>query len=131
MAVGMIEETLLSGPSDDGYHFTFAEREDGTVVGYACHWRRSLTESAYDLGWIAVAPAHRRQGVAAGLMRAVEDGVARRGGGQILIETASNPTYEGTREFYQSQDYRVVARIPDLYRAGDDCLIYRKVVAAG
>jgi len=56
----------------------------------------------------------------------LEDLVRRERGRLILIETASQATYESTRQFYLRQDYREAARIADYYKPGDDRIIYAK-----
>jgi ribosomal protein S18 acetylase RimI-like enzyme len=58
-------------------------------------------------------------------MRAAEAAVQAAGGRQVLVETASKPSYAATRAFYERIGYREVARVPDFYAVGDDKVVYR------
>jgi ribosomal protein S18 acetylase RimI-like enzyme len=48
------------------------------------------------------------------------------GGRQVVAETSSRPSYDGTRIFYRRRGYREAARIPDYYRPGDDLVVFTK-----
>jgi len=75
---------------------------------------------------MAVAPSEQGKGRGKALVRWLEDEVRCRDGRLIVIETSSQPKYNGTRQFYIDLDYKEVARVPDFYRAGDDRVIYAK-----
>jgi GNAT superfamily N-acetyltransferase len=106
------------------------EREDagsgGGPVAYMTWGPTPLAEDAYDLYWMAVAPAEQGKGRGKALVRWLEDEVRGRGGRLVLIETSSQDKYRPTRQFYINLDYREVARVPDFYRKGDDRVIYAK-----
>ncbi len=111
---------------DEGsYHFLVA-RQDGQVIGFTCFAERGLTQGAYDLYWIAVAPSVQRQGVGEALMWATESEVRKRGGRLILVETSGTEAYAATRAFYEAIGYQREAVIRDFYRLGDDLVIYAK-----
>lgn len=113
--------------TDADYRFVVAERE-GVAVGYACYGPTPLTEGTYDLYWIAVSPALHGKGVGRKILEAVEEACRRENGRMLLIETASKPSYEPTRAFYQRTGYHEIARIPDFYKEGDDKVTYRKLL---
>lgn len=114
--------------TDPDYRFVVAEDLDRKVVGYACYGRVPLTEGTYDLYWIAVDKALQGTGVGRAIMKAVEADVKKVSGRMILIETASKPSYDATRAFYEKIGYTVFARIADFYRVGDDRMTYGRLI---
>jgi ribosomal protein S18 acetylase RimI-like enzyme len=128
IALELLHERLRLG-SKSGYEFFFAE-QGGELVGY-CTWGPvPLTKASFDLYWIAVAPQAQRLGVGRKLMALAEAAVARRGGGQLFIETSSRGAYARTRRFYRAADYRQAARLPDFYGTGDHKIVFCKSIAA-
>jgi ribosomal protein S18 acetylase RimI-like enzyme len=123
IALELIDLGLDAG-KDHGYRFLVAEM-DGDVVGYCCWGRTPCTQGTYDLYWVAVDARRQGHGVGRDLMRAAEAAAAAEGGRQMLVETASKPSYAATRAFYERIGYAVVARVPDFYAPSDDKLIYR------
>jgi ribosomal protein S18 acetylase RimI-like enzyme len=127
--VSIAEELLdvyLGKPDQKDYHVAVIENGAKAVAGYMTWGPTPLAEGAYDLYWMAVAPSEQGKGRGKALVRWLEDEVRRRDGRVILIETSSQPKYNGTRQFYIDLDYREVARVPDFYRPGDDRVIYAK-----
>jgi len=53
-----------------------------------------------------------------------------RGGRVLLVETSGLASFERVRAFYRKCGYDEEARIRDFYVAGDDKLVYRKVLTA-
>jgi ribosomal protein S18 acetylase RimI-like enzyme len=131
VAVGLelVDETLHPGPATD-YRWKVAERA-GAVVGFACYGPVPLTEGTFDLYWIAVAPPARGTSVAERLDRAATEDVRRAGGRWLLAETSSTPAYAAAHRFYQKQGYRLLERIADFYRPGDDRLTFGKRLDRG
>ena len=127
VAVELLEERLDRG-ARSGYEFHFADT-GGELVGY-CTWGAvPLTKASYDLYWIAVTPACRGLGVGRALLAEAEAAVARRGGGQLYIETSSRDVYGPTRRFYRGAGYRQVARLSNFYAPGDHKIVFCKTVA--
>jgi ribosomal protein S18 acetylase RimI-like enzyme len=127
--VGVAEELMdvyLGRPEQQDYHVVVVEDDAKKVAGYMTWGPTPLAEDAYDLYWMAVAPAEQGRGRGKELVRWLEAEVQRRNGRVIIIETSSQPKYHGTRRFYIDLDYKEVARVPDFYRAGDDRVIYAK-----
>ena len=131
IAVGLelVDESLNPGPSTD-YQWFLAER-DGQVVGFACFGPVPLTVGTFDLYWIAVSPEARGRGVASRLDDAVTSAVRALGGRWLLAETSSTPAYGPARAFYDRRGYRLLERIEDFYRAGDDRLTFGKRLDQG
>jgi ribosomal protein S18 acetylase RimI-like enzyme len=126
IALELLEERLRRGRKS-GYEFFFAER-GGRLVGYCAWGDVPLTQSSYDLYWIAVAPDCQGQGIGRELMRLAERAVGRRGGGGLYIETSSRAVYARTRRFYRDAGYRQVARLRDFYATGDHKVVFCKTI---
>jgi ribosomal protein S18 acetylase RimI-like enzyme len=129
IAVELVEENLSRGPAS-GYHFVFADASD-IVAGYACYGPIACTASSYDLYWVAVNPQFQRKGIGRMLMAAVESRIAAAGGTRIYIDTSGRAQYAPTRAFYDGHGFRCEARLTDFYAAGDDRLIYLKILRCG
>jgi ribosomal protein S18 acetylase RimI-like enzyme len=127
-ALELIDEWLELG-EHSGYltYVLEAQGEDTReVLGYVCFGPTPLTESTYDLYWIAVDKSKHRGGVGKRLLKFTEEEVVRRGGRLLLIETSSQETYGGTIQFYERTGYELAGRVADYYKAGDDKLIFAK-----
>lgn len=131
--VAVAEEVLdcyLNDPSGSGYDLLVAEIASN-IVGYVCYGATPLTASTWDIYWMATAPGMKGRGIGKFLLVAAEAEIKSAGGRLILIETSSQPNYESTRKFYQSQGYEIVSRIVDFYAVGDDKLTFQKRVDRG
>jgi ribosomal protein S18 acetylase RimI-like enzyme len=126
VAIELLEERLRSGPNS-GYEFIFAEL-DRELVGYCAWGAVPLTKGSFDLYWIAVAPRVQGLGIGRQLMELVERAVARRGGGQLYIETSSRAAYARTRRFYRAAGYRRAARLADFYARHDHKIVFCKAI---
>jgi ribosomal protein S18 acetylase RimI-like enzyme len=126
-ALELVDEALARG-EESGYLFAVLEygKKHSVVQGYACYGPVPLTQGAYDLYWIVVDPASQGKGFGSHLLRYVETDVLRRGGRMILIETSSQESYGATIRFYKKAGYKLVARIKNFYRIGDDKLVFSK-----
>jgi ribosomal protein S18 acetylase RimI-like enzyme len=122
----LLAERLRVG-AKSGYSFFFAER-GRELVGYCAWGRVPLTAKSYDLYWIAVSPAAQGQGLGQALLLLAERAVARRGGGNLYIETSSRPVYARTRRFYRDAGYAQVAKLRDFYAPGDHKVMFCKVI---
>jgi ribosomal protein S18 acetylase RimI-like enzyme len=130
-ALELIDEWLELG-EHSGYltYVLEAQADDSSeVLGYVCFGPTPLTESTYDLYWIAVDKSRHRGGVGKKLMKFAEEEIARRGGRLLVIETSSQETYGGTIQFYERTGYELVGKIKEYYKPGDDKLIFVKRLA--
>ena len=127
-ALELIDEWLELG-EHSGYLTYVLESnvEDAReVLGYVSFGPTPLTESTFDLYWIAVDKSKHRGGVGKRLLKFTEEEVVRRGGRILLIETSSQETYGGTIQFYERSAYELVGKIKEYYKPGDDKLIFAK-----
>ena len=127
-ALELVDEALSRGEEESGYLFAILEcgKGDREAQGYACYGPVPLTQGAYDLYWIVVDPASQGKGFGSHLLKYVETDALRRGGRMILIETSSQESYGATIRFYKKAGYKLVARIKNFYRIGDDKLVFSK-----
>jgi ribosomal protein S18 acetylase RimI-like enzyme len=119
-------DIFLDQPQQRDYFLVVVENATGRVAGFMSYGPTPLTDGAYDLYWMAVAPQEQGHGYGQELVKWLEKRVRDAGGRMILIETSSQPKYERTRGFYLDLDYKEVSRIPDFYKVGDDRITYVK-----
>jgi ribosomal protein S18 acetylase RimI-like enzyme len=124
IAMELVDDALSKGDRSD--YIVHVLEVDGIVYGYLCFGKTPLTDSTYDLYWMAVDPACQGRGYGREILRFAEEEIVRRGGTLLLVETSSQESYRRTSQFYETAGYRLVARIPDFYRKNDDKLIYIK-----
>jgi len=129
VALELVDESLNPGPSTD-YRWSLADRA-GALLGFACFGPVPLTEGTFDLYWIAVGPDARGSGAAAMLDDAVVEAARRLGGRWLLAETSSTAEYAAAHAFYARRGYRLLGRIEDFYRPGDDRLTFGKRLDQG
>jgi ribosomal protein S18 acetylase RimI-like enzyme len=85
-----------------------------------------MTQSTWDLYWIAVARAIQGKGIGRELLTITENKIKAAGGKLLILETSSTPDYDRTNRFYQLMGYTAVSRIKDFYAPGDDQILYEK-----
>jgi ribosomal protein S18 acetylase RimI-like enzyme len=131
-ALELIDEWLDLGEHSGYLTYVLDARDEGVseVLGYVCFGPTPLTESTYDLYWIAVEKLKHRGGVGKRLLKFAEEETVRRGGRMLLIETSSQETYGGTIQFYEKTGYELVGKIKEYYKPGDDKLIFAKKLQA-
>ena len=131
-ALELIDEWLELGEHSGYLTYVLESRgeEAAEVLGYVSFGPTPLTESTYDLYWIAVDKSKHRGGVGKRLLKFTEEEIMRRGGRLLLIETSSQETYGGTIQFYERTGYEMVGKIPEYYKPGDDKLIFAKRLQA-
>ncbi|WP_438019948.1 bifunctional GNAT family N-acetyltransferase/class I SAM-dependent methyltransferase [Sorangium sp. So ce315] len=134
VALELVDATLAQ-PSSDGYRFVLsfhgAPGQGGAprLAGYLCYGRTPMTQSTYDLYWIATSPDFARSGVARGLVSTMEGEIAREGGGLVRVETGSREGHGAAVRFYDAVQFTRAAVIADFYAPGDDLIIYTRRVA--
>jgi ribosomal protein S18 acetylase RimI-like enzyme len=125
VAIELIDDAISEYSSGD-YIACVLEDEKGEVQGYGCYGLTPLTESTYDLYWMAVNPAVQGNGYGRSIIRFIEQDVRERGGRLLVLETSSQENYARTRQIYEKNGYELVARLRDFYKKDDDKLIYVK-----
>ena len=126
-----VAEELMDAYLKDGVksgYLVVVATIDSRVTGYACYGPTPITESTWDVYWMAVERGSQGQGIGGVLLAAVEADIAHSGGHLIVIETSSKASYTRAQRFYSSQGYEMHNRIVDFYEPGDDKLTYLKRV---
>ncbi|MDY0165815.1 MAG: GNAT family N-acetyltransferase [Thermoguttaceae bacterium] len=126
IAVELVDERLAKGAAS-GYEFVFAD-VGGETAGYACFGRVPLTQSSFDLYWVAVRAGQQRGGLGRALVEEVERLVAEMGGGRVYADTSGRGQYAPTRAFYAAMGYSQAAVLPDFFAPGDDKVVFAKPV---
>jgi ribosomal protein S18 acetylase RimI-like enzyme len=138
---GVIDATGLfpSGMLDDmmaGYLIGKAVNEfwltidDDGPVAVAYYMPERMTQGTWNLLLIAIDPGHQGQGLGSALIAHIEQELRARGERVLLVETSGLPEFQRMRAFYLKCGYGEEARIRDFYDAGEDKIIFRKVLAA-
>ena len=125
VAVELMEIAATEKDQKDYILFCY-EDEEGSVQGYYCIGPTPMTQSTFDLYWIAVHPRLHKKRIGHELLEHCEAQVKSMGGNLMIVETSSQPNYEPTRRFYSRHQYSEEARIRDYYAQGDDLIIYSK-----
>lgn len=89
-------DIYLNKPEQKDYIIKVYETDDtGKTAGYICYGKRPLTDSTYDLYWIAVDPKIHGKGIGSGLVKHMEEDILNNWNGTIiLIETSGKGEYE-------------------------------------
>jgi ribosomal protein S18 acetylase RimI-like enzyme len=125
VAVELME--IAANDKDQKEYFLYSYVDDsGKLQGYYCVGPTPLTQTTFDLYWIAVHPSVQRKKIGNELLRHCEEQVQNMGGKVLVVETSSQQKYEPTRKFYLRQHYTEEACIKDYYAEGDDLIIFTK-----
>ena len=132
VALELVDSAIARGLDGDYIAFTAIRdmRPDSSshddVCGYVCIGPTPMTASTWHLYWLCVEVAMAGAGVSHALHVHAEAFARSRGCDRFVLETSSQPAYTRARVFYDHEGYREVGRIPDFYKADDDCILYCK-----
>jgi len=102
--------------------------DDAGLVGAAYFAPEMMAEGTWNLYFIGVHPIRQGQGRGGALLRYVEETLTTRGERLLLVETSGLESFAQTRAFYLKNGYDKEARIRDFYSAGNDMIVFRKVL---
>ncbi len=119
-------EAYLSGAASEEIWLT-VEGDGLAAIAYCAPER--MTSGTWNLLLIAVHPSRQGMGIGAAITQHLEKMLAEQGDRILLVETSSLPEFARTRSFYLKTDYHEEARIRDYYQAGEDKVIFRKVLS--
>lgn len=110
---------LLNEPRTLGYRVVTQTDE---MVGFAFVMLK--IQGAAHLTTIGIAPEHRRRGLAADLLRHIENGLKNRDVSTIMLEVrVSNAS---AQDLYKRCGYTIVQRVNNYYSNGEDCFLMMK-----
>jgi GNAT superfamily N-acetyltransferase len=124
IAAELVAERLTHGEST-GYFFVFAE-VDGITAAYSCFGPITMSQTCFDLYWIATHNDFRGKGIGRQLLEETYKHARKMGCKIIIAETSGLEHYAPTRAFYISNKFELEARLKDFYAEGDDKLFYTK-----
>lgn len=128
-ALSKVLADYFGGNLDDGHRWV-TDEEEGELHGVAYCAPDLMADRTWYLYMIAVRPDFQGRGRGTALMQHVETALRASGDRLLLVETSGLPNYECTRAFYAKCGYEKEARIRDFYAAGDDKVVFRKVLTA-
>lgn len=102
--------------------------DDNGLVSVAYYAPERLTDGTWNLYLIAIQADRQGQGRGATMMRYVENDLRARGERLLLVETSGLPDFGYQRAFYQRCGYTEEARIRDFYKAGEDKVVFWKLL---
>jgi ribosomal protein S18 acetylase RimI-like enzyme len=114
----------LDGASDERWWVY----DEGRAVGVAYCCPERLTDATWNMLLLAVHSAEQGRGVGRRLVAAIESELASAGARLLIVETSGLPEFAATRRFYAGAGYEQEARIREFYRAGDDKVVFRKLL---
>lgn len=123
-ALELVDTYLQEGAID--YEFIAAVDKDNRLYGFVGFGDISLTDACYDLYWIVCDPDLQKQGIGTRLLTELERILIKRSARKLFAETSSQNSYQSANSFYQRKGFKLVAKIEDFYKHGDDKLIYVK-----
>jgi ribosomal protein S18 acetylase RimI-like enzyme len=123
-AIELVDKAIAE--PERGEYVVQVLEDERMIAGYVCFGPTPMTDSVYDLYWIAVDPERQGQGLGRQLLRFVENEVTSRNGRMLLIETSSKESYAPTLRFYQRSGYDEISRIKDFYRVEHDKIVFSK-----
>ena len=126
-ASGFLEE-MFSTHFASGEHVCLTDVEDGEPNGMAYARPVEATDGTWNLLMIVVAPKKQGSGRGRALVGSVETTLRERGERLLLVETSGLEGYDKTRRFYAGCGYTETARVPDYYAAGEDMVLFRKLL---
>jgi GNAT superfamily N-acetyltransferase len=130
MEVDTLKEVLddYHAEGADTGHRCFVLEEHGEHLGFVYHAAEAMTEGTWILWWIVVKPHTQGKGVGGRLMQFAEHDAKKLGARLVYLYTSGLPHSELTRKFYLKHGYEQEGRLRDFYAAGDDQIVFRKVL---
>jgi ribosomal protein S18 acetylase RimI-like enzyme len=130
----LLTEYFANGNGRDSLHNSHAgqfwltnHQDNNGVMGVAYCEPERMTDRTWNLQLIAVHPDYQGQGHGGKLLRHVEETLRACGGRMLLVETLAS--FNLAQAFYRKYGYEEEVRIRDFYAAGDDKIVFRKVLS--
>jgi GNAT superfamily N-acetyltransferase len=130
-AIGFLDKMMadyFDGNRDQG-HACVIDIE-GEPLGVAYYQPALATDRTWYLTMIGVRRDRQGQGRGAALIEYVENTLRDSGQRVLLVETSGSVDFARTRTFYAKCGYEEEARVRDYYAAGEDMVLFRKVLNA-
>ena len=125
------EDNSKLEPMNDQQVWIVLEDDTGKIIGAAYFGLESHSDRVWNLYFLAVSHNAQGGGIGSALVAWVETNLRTRGSDiakLLLIEPSSALSFESTRAFYRKQGYVEEARIREYYGAGDDKVVFWKLL---
>lgn len=127
-ALSKVLADYFHGNLDDG-HTWVTDEDECELCGVAYYAPTPFADRTWDLLMIAVRPDYQRRGRGTELIRHVEKALQTSGQRLLLVDTSGLPSYNYARAFYTKCGFEEEARIRDFYKAGEDKVVFRRLLA--
>lgn len=117
-----------SGDAGGGDNIWLVDEAEDIVAAAYYAPEQFAGEGVWNLYFIGVRPSEQGKGRGSALIHYVEKDLKARGARLLLVETSGKDSFEPTRTFYCKNGYSEEARIRDYYTAGDDKIVFRKLL---
>jgi len=107
------------------YHIKIAGSE-GIIFGFIIYSKAALSDSFYDLYWMAVRPLCQGRGIGKMLLSTMEADIRAKGGKSVILDTSSAEEYEAARHLYEKTGYKLILKVDNFYSEDEHKLMYRK-----
>lgn len=111
-------------PDTEEIWFTYIDHQTPTAIGYCVP--EKLTEGTYNLLAIGVLKESQGKGIAAEMMKHIEQLLKEKGGRVLIVETSSDDAQLAARNFYKKIGYTQEAVIRDFWKEGEDKIVFWK-----
>lgn len=114
----------FNNPERQEIWFTYLDNDKQVAIGYCVP--EKLTDGTYNLLAIGVSRDSQRRGIASQMMTHIEKQLKQKDGRLLLVETSSDDTQLGARNFYKKIGYTQAAIIKDFWKDGEDKIVFWK-----
>ncbi|TAE52166.1 MAG: N-acetyltransferase [Bacteroidetes bacterium] len=119
----MIDDFFHNSETEDIW-FTYMDHASPVAIGYCVP--EKLTEGTYNVLAIGVMKTAQRRGIAAEMMKYIEQLLKDKGGRLLIVETSTDDAQTAARGFYQKIGYTQEAVIRDFWKEGEDKVVFWK-----
>lgn len=124
----MLDEMISEYFKNENSNDLWLTYDDGKPIAIAYCAPERMTEGTWNLYLIAVHSDCQGKGIGTSMLHYIEQRLADRGERILLVETSGLTSFEQTREFYRKCGYEKEARIREFYQAGEDKIVFRKLL---
>lgn len=101
---------------------------DGSAVGLCNAVPEEMSQGTWNMLALAIRPDLQGRKLGKALVEAAEQLLRSKGQRLMIVETSATDDFAPARRFYALNGYEEEARIRDFWSAGDDKVIFRKVL---
>jgi ribosomal protein S18 acetylase RimI-like enzyme len=122
-----VEQTLNNYYEGNSQDLWFTA-DDGEPVGVAYCAPEPVTDGTWNLLMLWTRHDRSGRGHGSALVGHIEKALHERGVRLLIVETSGMPDFAGARAFYEKSGFNREARIKNFFAAGDDKIVYTKII---